>query len=343
MKERLIVIEADSLEEARRRLHTPELIVLEESILHEGKLENIEAVADTVEEAFGRAESRVPATAKIEARNIRLAPKRIMLLVQADDEESAGKGKAELIVSVSLSKKGRKGFWEFGKTSNVYEVVVVQPSVVEIMFREKTKIRAKVRDYFAEDLLESIRMVRQTNAQWIEILELLNPKSDSEIHACLVKLYELNPVSALDAIEQACRTNERANWQIVIKDAHTQVSMARARELREQEIRFRDLDVRVADGFGFFTSIDWHAKSQREPTGLPRQDYGRHRQLDERLRKSIPRYSTDNEAFGALERRMKATSLYVLYRQALLEKGQDETTATLEQKCVAALKARGLE
>jgi hypothetical protein len=345
MKERIIEIEADSLEDARRKLYTHELIVLEESVLYQGKVETIEAIADTVEEAFRKAQSKVPGAAKTETRKIRLSPKRIALFVQAEDEEGAGKGKAELIASVSLFKKGRKGFWGIGKTSDVYEVVLSQPALVELTFREKARIRAKVRDYFAEDLLESLQIARERNAQWTEILELLNPKGDSEIQAWLIKLHELNPVSALDAIENACRKNEKTNWQIVIKEAHTQASIARARELREQEIRLRDLDVRIADSFGLYTSLDWYAKSQKEPTGLPRyaRDYDHHRYPDERLRTTIPRYSTDSEAFGELEKRIQGQNLYELYQQALIGEGQDETTATLEQKCIAALKARSLQ
>ena len=81
MKERIIEIEADSLEEARGKLYTHELIVLEESILYHGKVETIEAIADTVEGAFRKAQSKVPAGAKTETRKVRLSPKRITLLV----------------------------------------------------------------------------------------------------------------------------------------------------------------------------------------------------------------------------------------------------------------------
>jgi hypothetical protein len=342
MKERIIEIEADSLEDARRKLYTPELIVIEKSILYQGKVETIEAIADTAEAAFRKAQNKVPTAAKTEARKTRLTPKRITLLVQADDEESAGKGKAELITSVTLFKKGRKGFWGFGRTSNVYEIVISQPAVVELTFREKTKIRARVRGYFAENLLESIQVARERNTQGTETLELLNPKRDSEIHAWLIKLYELNPISVLDVIENACRNNENTNWQIVIKEVHTQELIARAQALREQEIRLRDLDVRIADSFGLYTSLDWYAKGQKEPTGIPRyaRDYDHHRHPDEQLRKTIPRYSTDSAAFSELERRIQGQNLHQLYLRILFEEGQDDTTATLEQKCIAALKAR---
>jgi hypothetical protein len=149
----------------------------------------------------------------------------------------------------------------------------------------------------------------------------------------------------LDTIENVCRINEQARWQIVIKEAHTQALIKRARELREQEVRLRDLDVRIAESFQLYTSVDWYAKSQKEPTGMPgaARDYDHHRHPDPRLRKAIPRYSTDRAAFGELESRIYGWNLYKAYVQVLFEEGQDETTATLEQKCIAALKAQSLQ
>lgn len=341
MNERIIEIEANSLEEARRKLDEKNVIVLEESILSQGRVETIEAVADSVEEAFAKAQSKVPAEAKTEKQKIKISPKRITLHVQGNDEESAGRGKAEVIASVLLFKKGRKGFWGFGKTPNVYEVVISQQALVELRFREQAKLQAKVRGYLAEDLLESIQEIRQRDALWTEVLQLLNPKNDSEIQKWLVKLQELNPLSVLDTIENVCRKNEKTNWQMAVKDAHSKALIAQVREMEEQRIRLRGLDVEIADTFGFYTSPNWYAKSRKEPTGIPRhtRDYDHHRSGDERLRKTIPRYTTEKEAFSEVERRIKAKNLYELYLQLLFEEGQDETTATLEQKCVAALKA----
>lgn len=338
-------MEADSLEAARRRLYTDELIVLEESILDQGRIETIEATGETVEDAFKKAQSKVPANAKAETRKVQSKPNRITLLVQADDEEGAGKGKADVIGSVSLFKRGRKGFWGLGKTPNVYQVVIIQPAIVELTFRVHATIRATVRDYLAEDLLESIAVVRATSGSLPEILEILNPKIDSDIQAWLVQLHEFNPASALDVIESVCRNDQKANWQIVIREAYTQASIARARELREQEIRLRDLDVRIADGFGLYSSVDWYPRRQKEPTGLPRYgsrewEYDSHRQPNEQLRKTIPRYSSDREAFSEVERKLRGENLYELYLQALFEEDKDERTASLEQKCTAALKAR---
>lgn len=356
MSERIIEqIEANSLEEAKRKIDTPELIVLEVSLLSHGREETVEAVADTVEEAFVKAQSKVPAEAKIE-RKIKVVPKQVMLQAQGDNEESAGKGKAEAITSVSLLKKGRKGLWGFGRTPNVYEVVISQQAVVELRFREQAKFRVKVRDYSAEELFQSIQELRRRNAQWTEILQVLNPKNDSKIQESLMKIRELNPLSVLDTIEgvieDVCRKNEKASWRMVIEEAnrraeetHRQAAIARARELREQEVRLRGLDVEIAESFGFYISLNWYARSHKEPTGIPRYtvDYDYHRPADERLRKTIPRYSTDEGAFSEVERSIKELNLYELYLQLLFEEGQDETAATLEQKCIVALKTRKLK
>jgi hypothetical protein len=93
MTERIIEIEADTVKDARRKLNTNELIVLEELILCYGRVENIEASADTVEEAFTKAQGKVPAGAKIETQNIKIAPKRVTLQVQGTMKKAQGKEK----------------------------------------------------------------------------------------------------------------------------------------------------------------------------------------------------------------------------------------------------------
>lgn len=369
MNERIIEKEADSLEEVRQMLaEEDDIIVLQEFILCGGKLETVESTANTVEEAIRKAANRIPAGAKVmeKTQEVKIAPKRIVLRVAGDNEESAGKGKAEVIESVSLHKKGRKGFLGLGKTLNVYEVVVSQQAVVEVRFREKARVWAKVRGYLAEDLLEIIQELRQRNASWKEILQFLNPKNDPEIRALLNELQRLNPPSVLDAIEAVCRKNKKAKWRVVIeeavkqaaiaraeieaeikrqeeaaKEAQRQAAIARAREAKERDIKLRRLDIEVAEIFLFYTSIHWD-KGYLKVTGIPKYNYvGPYHPLDERERKTIPYYSTDQKAFVEVERRVKGgTSLYELYKQFLDEAGQDEITATLEQKCVASVRAR---
>lgn len=347
MNEQIIEIEADSLEEAERQVDTNDFIVLEKSILCSGRVETIEEIADTVEEALIKAKSRIPAEAKIEKEEIKIAPKRIELQAKGDNEESAEKEislkKAELIESVSLHRKGRKGFLGFFKTPNVYEVIVFQQAIVEIRFRMKARLQAIVRGYSAGDLLQSVQELRGKNARWAEILELLNPKNDAEIRSLLIQLrdsYLSDLLSVFSFIEATCRQNEKANWQTAIREIHWRA----LDELNKRKVKLRKLDVEIAEAFMFYTSIDWYekdyARRRKEPTGLPRTGYGKEHIPSPTLRRTLPHYSTDKKAFGELEERIEGWNLYNHYLECLTEEGQDETTATLEQKCVASLKAR---
>lgn len=344
MIERIIQIEADSLDEARKSLYKDDLIVLQEFILCRGQVETIESIAGTVHEANAKAQARIPARAKIAPQKVKIAPKRLVLLVEGDNEEDAGKGKAELIESVSLHKKGRKGFFGFGKTRNLYKVVVSQQAVVEVGFRGKARLLAIVKDYLAKDLLECIQELRSRDAQWEEILQFLNPKRHDQINTSLNELLIpdlIDSHAALNIIESKCHKSEGANWEVPISEARQEASSARV----QLWVELRDLDAELADVFMFYTSVDWYAKSQKEPTGIPmhvRTSYGRHFP-GEQYRQTIPRYSTDNESFRLLEGRAKEFGAYDLWKQFLDEEGQHEATATLKQKCVAILKARKLQ
>lgn len=341
MSERTINVEAETLGEAKSKVCEDKLIVLDECILCHGKVETIEAVADTVEEAFIRAQSRMPAGAKTEAQKVKVAPKRVTLQVQGDNEESAGKGRAEVIASLSLLKKGRKGIWGFGKTPNVYEVVISQQAVVELRFREQVKLRVRVRGYLAEDLFQVIQEIRRGNA-WTEILQLLNPKNDPDIQKWLTKLQELSPLSVLDILEQTiediCRKNEKANWRKVIKDAHAQAISARAAELKERDERLRKLDHQLAEELMIYVEIYW-TTDYSELKGIPRFNYtGPYRPPDPKEKQDIPRYSSDAEAFRKLLNQVE--SLLGLYSQVLKDGVLSEATASLEQKCLALLEAQ---
>jgi hypothetical protein len=348
MNERIIEIEADSLEEARRELHTSDRIVLEESIICGEKVDTIEEVADSVEEAFEKATSRIPAEARIEESKTRMVPKRVVLYVEGFNEESVANEirpkRAEVIESITLLKRGRKGFLGFFKTANVYEVVVFQQALVHVSFRIKARVQARVRGYLGKDLLESIQELRQRDLLWEEILQVLNPKKDDQLTNLLNGLLVpdlIDPISALSIIESKCRNNEGNNWRRSIEEAHIEASGARKR-LR---IELRGLDQELADVFMFYSSIDWYPPSGREPTGIPmhtRPSWGR-QPPNEVHREIIPRYSTDSTAFMKLERRAREFGAYDFCEQFLAEQGQEAATATLKQKCFAILKARRLQ
>ena len=347
MNEQVVEIEADSLAEAGKALHRDDLVVLQETVLSRGHVGTVEAIADTVDEAVIEAKSKFPAEAELEAQKTLTEPQRVVLRVKGDDEESARKAitpkKAEIIVSISLYRKGRKGFLGFFKSSNVYEVVVFQQAIVEVRFREKARLRAKVRSYLAKDLLQNVQELRLKNATWTEALQELNPKNDVDIRENLAGpqgLHLFDLLEALNIIENVCRKNEEANWRIAIEEAHGETLSAR----RELWIELRELDVEIADTFMFYTSLEGSAKRHKEPTGIPmytRKSYGSD-PPDKRYRETIPYYSTDEEAFSQLQERLKEFIDYAHYKQFLDAAGQDEATATLKHKCVAILAARKL-
>lgn len=341
MNARMIEIRAATVDEARNQIYNERYIVLEENIVDPGDVGIIESVGDTAEKAFIKARSRVPAEAVIESQIVRVAEAQINLQILGDDEKSFGEEQSRMITSVSLIKNGRKGFLGFGKTSNIYEIVLTQQAVVEIRFRTPAVIQAKIRDYSAGELLQSVHEARQlNNAQTEEILQLLNPKNHPETGQKILRINEIIPGSVFDIIEEICRKNEKANWQSVIDEAHLNVLIQHENELKKEKIRLRTLDVEIAESFHFFTSIDWNPNGNKEPTGLPKDEYDEHHLTDERLRKTIPEYSTDEQVFKELDRRIKAFGLYELYVQSLLAKKLNETNATLEEQCIAALEAQ---
>lgn len=352
MHERIIEIEADSLEEARKALHTDDVIVFQESILCREKVGTIEDVADTLKEAFTKAINRIPAGARIEAKKTIVAPKRMVLQVEGRNEERVrkkiGPRKTEIIESISLHKKGRKRFLRFFKAPNIYEVTVYQRAVVEVKFRVKARIHAKVQISLAEDLLQSVQGLRRKEPKCIDKMQFLNPKNDPEIRECLIKLSELNLSSALDIIENVCHENAKATWKWALQEAHRRASIAQVvqvRELRERKVSLRKLDVEIAETFAFYVSIIWDSRSYKQPTGIPRYttEYDHHRPADKSLRETIPRYSTDKKAFGEVERMVNVYNLHELYLQLLFEGGHNVASATLEQKCGAILRARKLQ
>jgi hypothetical protein len=132
--------------------------------------------------------------------------------------------------------------------------------------------------------------------------------------------------------------NETVNGYAVSREVRAQASEERI----EMWVELRGVDAELASVFRFYTSVDWYPKHHKEPTGIPmhvRISYGRH-YPGQQYRQTIPRYSTDEEAFKVLAGRAKVFGTYDLSKQLLLDEGQDEATATLRQKCLAILKAR---
>jgi len=155
MIEKEIEVEADSLEEAKRQVKSqiPEgLRLFSEQVISDGLPKTIKAVAETTEAAFTKAQGNIPSNVNVVATDVTelTAPKQRVITVEAFDEQSARaliKGKLvpnEIIKNLKLSVPGTRGFFGFGKKPNQYEADLLQQAVVQITFKTKAKISAKI-------------------------------------------------------------------------------------------------------------------------------------------------------------------------------------------------------
>lgn len=163
MAEKIIEIEADSLKEAREQLKSqiPEgSQVLSERVVSDGKPQTVKTSGDTMEAALAQAQSKIPPNADIlEKKESIPEQKAIKIIVEAFDEQSA-KSKAEqkvkqrsvnmvTVQTVRLVAAGSKGFLGIGKKPSQYEIELLEhlPATVEITYKTKAKISAKIRKH----------------------------------------------------------------------------------------------------------------------------------------------------------------------------------------------------
>jgi hypothetical protein len=344
MREWKIETEADSLEEAKRKVDTGDVIVLGVTPLKPERVTTVEGIANTIDEAVSKAKTGIPAKAEIYPHKVKADAGRVAVKVHGDNEESARQEikpkKAETIESITLRKKARKGFLGFFKRRNLYEVVLFQQAVVEITFRERAGFQARVRGYLAKDLLESIKDLRGRNVRWEEAVQSLNPKNDVELQKWLNGLTDarfIDPPEALNILESLCRMDEEVRWKKTISEARDKASSMRA----QLWVELRGLDVEIADLLTLYKVIRWEPKTHKEPTGIRREDYGHPHHSDEKLRTTIPDYSTNLKAFAELERKLEVIGgLGELYEECLREEGLKKEAAPLRRKCEVIVKAR---
>src|SRR5262249_10488807 len=110
----------------------------------------------------------------------------------------------------------------------------------------------------------------------------------------------------------------------------------------EQRQLLRKLDAEIAVLYLFFTSVELGPTPRFvQPKGIPRDHYDEYHpgRYGRRQLVTIPYYSTDQNDFVVLEERVMSWH-GELYLTILAEQGLDERSATLEQKCRAAFRAR---
>jgi len=154
MAERIIEVEADSLQEARikAKSQVPEgLQITSEEILSDGKTSSKAGIADTIEAAFTDAESKLPSDVEIVDRKQHNAPNRKVVTVEAFEGQTARaqveqsfKFMGPRIESMKLKETGRKGFLGRGKKPNTYEIQVFEPAWVTVVYNKKARIRVNL-------------------------------------------------------------------------------------------------------------------------------------------------------------------------------------------------------
>lgn len=153
MSERVVEVQADSLQEAREkvRAQVPEgLHLVSQKVVSTGKPKTVKCASDTMQDAFTRAFGKVPAGADIlEKRELRV-PERSLVVVEAYDEQTARAeaqrqiGKTARVEGIALTEHGSKGLFGIGRKPNRYDVQVFQQAIAAITYREQVKIRATI-------------------------------------------------------------------------------------------------------------------------------------------------------------------------------------------------------
>ncbi|MFZ2633480.1 MAG: hypothetical protein WA081_00640 [Desulfosalsimonadaceae bacterium] len=149
----MIIVEGESLEDAKKELSnrvTKWLHAFSEKIISDGKPQTLKITANTQEEAFQVAESRIPNNAQILQKSLINTPNHSVVKLRAFDEENVKAevlkqfGDSVLVVNTKLLTSGRKGLFGMGKTPHHYEVEIFQQAAVEITYKSKAQISAKI-------------------------------------------------------------------------------------------------------------------------------------------------------------------------------------------------------
>ncbi len=153
MPEQVLDIEANTLQEARNiiRSKMPQgYYLLSEKILSDGQPKSVRGIGETIEIACANAQNRVPNEAEIIDTKELTVPHQSTITVEAFDEQSAENQARQQIAEdatvkmIQVVTHGKKGFWGIGRKPNTYEVSVFHPGKVEIAYRTKARLSAKI-------------------------------------------------------------------------------------------------------------------------------------------------------------------------------------------------------
>jgi len=185
-----ILLEGDSLDDARRRVTEGHCLVREE-VLSDGSPRRAAGGGPTPEDALRQARGLVPDEAEILDEQLVAEPGDVSFTVEAFTESDA-RTRAEssirpgdIVTGVALQTEGSKGFLGIGRRPAVYKAAVRQVAHAEVTFRTRARIRGLVVTLEALGvLLREAETIERDVRQYLKILRgvpagLRNPVLES--------------------------------------------------------------------------------------------------------------------------------------------------------------------
>lgn len=168
MKSQILEVEAESLQEARAKVKSqlPEAFyVVSETLIADGSEETVSATGENTDEAFRKAESKLPAGSQVTRKDELKPAQEKSIIVEAFDEDSARSqlmkqcGINCTIKSLDMTVAGKRGFLGFGRKPNQFTSRVLLQACVEIRYKRMPKISAKIAKY--PDFFRDLRNIRE--------------------------------------------------------------------------------------------------------------------------------------------------------------------------------------
>lgn len=153
MTNRVIEVEADSLESARAEVRSkvpPDQVVLNERVISDGKPQTVRKCAETTAEALKLACQQVPAGARvIEEKKLTDAQSKTLTVEVFTEQKIPAEierllGAEGIIKAKRLVTAARNGFLGIGKRPAVFEVEVFLPAQASVTWKTQAKIAAEI-------------------------------------------------------------------------------------------------------------------------------------------------------------------------------------------------------
>jgi len=219
MKETTIVIEAETLKEAKDLIESriPEgfhLLSMQE--LSNGGPQTIHVGADTMESAIAKAQSQIPIDATVLSKMEVSTPELKVIEVDAFSENDAikiglkaqTKYDSASVKNIKLLIPGAKGLLGFGRKPNRYEVELFQEGFVEITYKTKAKICAEIVEIGLQtDAAKTLQEAGVSVAS--PLIEALKDKHSYTIRRAVAGvLGQVGDIRAVDALIAALKDSD---------------------------------------------------------------------------------------------------------------------------------------